>query len=130
MPMIFLAYTKIMGIINMEFSNETYDRMKWWAQIGLPALATFVAGVVSLLHVPNGAVVVGIITLLDGFLGDILKRSSDAYNDGELIVDTTDPLKDIYSISLPDYPTQLAEKDKVILKVSRPAHMARTFEEE
>lgn len=114
----------------MEFSNSTYDRLKWWAQIGLPAFVLFLSGLVTLCNIPNGEIIVGVVALFNTFLGNILKRSSDSYQDGELVVDNSDPLKDIYSIVLPDYPEQLSEKDKVVLKVSRPAHMAGVSTEE
>ena len=105
-------------------SNKTYDILKLVAQIVLPAFGTFVAGIFSLYHLPYGEQVVGTITLIDTFLGALLKISSDGYSgDGELIVDSSDPLKDVYSISIPNYPELLATKDKVILSVKRPAHM-------
>ena len=44
--------------------------------------------------------------------------------DGQMVVDSSDPEKDIYSIVIADYPEKLAEKDKVMLKVSHPAHLA------
>lgn len=109
----------------MNLSNETYDKLKWVAQIVLPALGTFVAGIFALYHLPYGEQVVGTIAAIDTFLGALLKHSSDVYSgDGQLIVDTSDPLKDVYSIALDDYPEMLANKDTVVLKVNRAAHMA------
>lgn len=106
------------------FSNETYDRLKWVAQIALPAFITFLAAVFTCLRLPYGTEVVGILAAFDTFLGSLLKKSSDNYEgDGELIIDTSDPFKDIYSIALPDYPETLAEKDTIVLKVKNPAHM-------
>lgn len=108
----------------MQMTNQTYDRLKWIAQIFLPALGALVAGIFTLFGLPNGEKVVGLIALVDSFLGALLKKSSDNYNgDGDLIVDTSDPSRDIYSIALEDYPEMLAEKDQVLLKVKRPAHM-------
>lgn len=108
----------------MTMSNETYDRLKWIAGILLPALEVFVAGIFSLYGLPHGEKVVGTIALIDAFLGALLKKSSDEYaGDGDLIVDTSDPLKDIYSIAIGDYPEVLANKDQVVLKVRRPEHM-------
>lgn len=106
-------------------TNKTYDILKWVAQIVLPALGTFVAGIFALYHLPYGEQVVGTITLIDAFLGALLKISSDGYSgDGELIVDKSDPFKDVYSISIPDYPDVLASKDKIMLSVRHPAHLA------
>ena len=107
-------------------TNETYDKIKWVAQIVLPALGALYFALVSIWGLPYGEQIVGTISAIDAVLGYILKRSSDNYEgDGELIVDTSDPFKDIYSLAIDDYPSKLASKDKVILKVSRPAHMAK-----
>lgn len=100
-------------------SDKTYDILKWVAQIVLPALGTFVAGIFALYHLPYGEQVVGTITLVDALLGTLLKVSSDGYSgDGELIVDRSDSDKDVYTISIPNYPEVLASKDRVILNVS------------
>lgn len=110
----------------MKLSNETYDNLKWVAQIGLPAFAAFVGTVCTILKLPHGTEIVSLLVAVDTFLGALLKTSSDEYQgDGQLIVDTSDPLKDIYSIAIDDYPEKLAEKDTVVLKVSHAAHMAR-----
>lgn len=108
----------------MELSNKTYDILKWVAQNVLPALGTLYFALSGIWGFPYGEQVVGTITAIDAFLGVILKLSSDSYNgDGTLIVDTNNPFKDVYSIALTDYPAKLAEKDTVILRVSRPKHM-------
>jgi len=109
----------------MNLSNETYDTLKWVAQIVLPALGTLYFALSSIWGLPFGEQIVGTITAIDTFLGALLKLSSDGYSgDGQLIVDTSDPLKDVYSIALEDYPETLANKDTVVLKVNRAAHMA------
>ena len=109
----------------MNLSNETYDKLKWVAQIVLPALGTLYFALSSIWGLPFGEQIVGTITAIDTFLGALLKLSSDGYSgDGQLIVDTSDPLKDVYSIALDDYPEMLANKDTVVLKVNRAAHMA------
>ncbi len=106
------------------FSNETYDFLKWVAQIVLPALGTFVASIFTICHLPYGEQIVGIIAAIDVFLGAILKISSDNYTgDGDLIVDTSDPFKDVYSIAISDYPSVLASKERVTLNVKHPQHM-------
>ena len=109
----------------MNLSNETYDKLKWVAQIVLPALGTLYFALSSIWGLPFGEQIVGTITAIDTFLGGLLKLSSDGYSgDGQLIVDTSDPLKDVYSIAIDDYPEMLANKDTVVLKVNRAAHMA------
>ena len=108
----------------MQLSNETYDILKWVAQNVLPALGTLYFALSGIWGLPYGEQIVGTIVAIDAFLGALLKISSDNYQgDGTLIVDTSDPFKDIYSIALEDYPTTLAEKDLVVLKVEKPRHM-------
>lgn len=111
----------------MTLSNKTYDTLKWIAQILLPALATlyFALSEVWVGMLPYPKEVVGTITAIDIFLGALLGISSHNYSgDGEIIVDQTNPDKDIYSIAIPDYPETLAEKDQVMLRVSHPKHIA------
>lgn len=108
----------------MQMDNDVYDTLKWVAQIALPAFAALVLGVAKLWNLPYGIEIAGTITALDVFLGALLeKASADYQGDGQLIVDTSDPLKDIYSIAIEDYPERLALKDTVVLKVKHPAHM-------
>ncbi len=112
-------------------TNKTYDILKWVAQIVLPALGTLYFALAGLWGFPYGEQIVGTIMAVDAFLGTILKISSNGYSgDGELIVDTSDPLKDVYSISIPDYPDVLASKDKILLSVRRPAHMKDDISED
>lgn len=64
----------------MKLSNETYDVLKWIAQIFLPALGTLYFALASIWGLPYGEQIVGTITALDAFLGALLQISSDAYN--------------------------------------------------
>lgn len=105
---------------SMNLSNETYDRLKYIAQVALPALGTLIFGIASIWGLPYGEQIVGTITAIDAFLGTLLKLSSNKYaGDGTLVVDTSNPEKDIYSIVLDDYPELLANKDQVVLKVQK-----------
>lgn len=107
------------------FTNETYDRLKWFSQIFLPAFAVFVAAVFSLLGLPHGAEVVGFISALDAFIGALLKKSSDEYEgDGTIYIDDSDPEVDRYTLAIPDYVTGMQNKDTFMLKVRHPQHMA------
>ncbi|MBO5629415.1 MAG: phage holin [Aeriscardovia sp.] len=108
----------------MSFSDDTYNTLKWIAQIALPALGTLYFALAQIWGLPFGEQIVGTITAIDAFLGALLKVSSDNYEgDGELIVDTSNPEKDIYSIAIPDYPDKLAQKNRVVLNVTQAAHM-------
>ncbi len=71
-------------------SNKTYDRLKFIAQIFLPALATLIFALASIWGIPYAEQIVGTITALDAFLGMLLGISTANYrketedkNDGE-----------------------------------------------
>lgn len=59
--------------------NETYDILKWIAQIVLPALGTLYFALSSIWGLPYGEQIVGTITALDAFLGALLGISSAQY---------------------------------------------------
>lgn len=63
----------------MRMSNETYDRLKWIAQIFLPALGTLYFALATIWGLPYGEQIVGTITAVDAFLGALLKISTDQY---------------------------------------------------
>ena len=65
--------------VNMRMSNETYDRLKWIAQIFLPALGTLYFALATIWGLPYGEQIVGTITAVDAFLGALLKISTDQY---------------------------------------------------
>lgn len=65
----------------MKLSNETYDVLKWIAQIFLPALGTLYFALASIWGLPFGEQVVGTITAVDAFLGALLQISTSLYNE-------------------------------------------------
>ena len=64
----------------MIMNNKTYDILKWFAQIALPALAALYAALASIWGFPYGEEVVGTISAVDVFLGALLQISTNAYN--------------------------------------------------
>lgn len=74
------------------FSPATYDRLKFIAQIILPALSTLYFALSEIWNLPYGLQVVGTITAIDLFLGAVLGFSSQQYYksganfDGELFM--------------------------------------------
>jgi hypothetical protein len=64
----------------MKMTNEMYDRLKWIAQLLLPALATLYFALAGIWGLPYGEQVVGTLTAIDTFLGVILGISSSQYN--------------------------------------------------
>lgn len=64
----------------MNFSNKTYDILKWIAQYLLPAAGTLYFALAGIWNLPYGEEVVGTITAVDTFLGVILGVSAAKYN--------------------------------------------------
>lgn len=64
----------------MLLSNKTYDILKWIAQIALPALGALYFGLAQIWGLPYGEEIVGTITVVDAFLGALLKISTEQYN--------------------------------------------------
>jgi len=60
-------------------SNKTYDRLKWVAQILLPALGTLIFALASIWGIPYAEQIVGTITAIDCFIGALLGISSMQY---------------------------------------------------
>ena len=100
------------------FDSKTYDTLKWIAQFLLPALGTLYFTISSIWGLPYGEQVLGTITAIDLFLGAILGLSSSKYEgDGTMIVDTSNPDRDIYRMELSNPVETLSEKDSVVFKV-------------
>lgn len=63
----------------MKLSNNTYDILKYIAQIVLPALGTLYFALSQIWGLPYGEQIVGTITAFDAFLGALLGISSAQY---------------------------------------------------
>lgn len=61
-------------------SDETYNILKWIAQVVLPALGTFYFAMSAIWGAPYGEQVVGTITAIDALLGALLGISTVQYN--------------------------------------------------
>ena len=64
----------------MKLSNNSYDILKWIAQILLPALGTLYFALSKIWGFPYAAEVVGTIAAVDTFLGAVLGISTVKYN--------------------------------------------------
>jgi hypothetical protein len=64
-------------------SNKTYDIIKWFAQIVLPAIGTLYFALAGIWGLPYAEQVVGTIVAVDTFLGVVLGYSSSQYNKTE-----------------------------------------------
>lgn len=112
----------------MILTNETYDKLKWIAQILIPALGTLYFALCRIWGLPYGEQILGTVVSIDTFLGALLGLSSANYQgDGTMIVDKSDPEKDIYRMEINGSVDELGEKDQVLFKV-RPAHMRKEEE--
>lgn len=104
-------------------TNRLYDKLKWIAQILLPAVGALYFGLSEIWGLPNGADVVGTITIVDTFLGVLLGLSakqysnSDARFDGEIDVASSGDAK-LFSLNLHSDPEDLTQKSEVLFKVN------------
>lgn len=64
----------------MKLSNNSYDVLKWIAQILLPALGTLYFALSKIWGLPYATEVVGTIAAADTFLGAVLGISTVRYN--------------------------------------------------
>ena len=60
-----------------KMANETYDILKYIAQIVLPAAGTLYFALAKIWSLPYGPEIVGTSTAVDAFLGALRKSSTD-----------------------------------------------------
>lgn len=68
-------------------TNKTYDIVKWFAQIVLPAIGTLYFALAGIWGLPYAEQVVGTIVAVDTFLGVVLGYSSSQYAKTEAVGD-------------------------------------------
>lgn len=103
-------------------SNETYDRLKFIAQILLPALGTLYFALAGVWGLPSAEQVVAIVIIADTFLGVFLHLGSKRYQrkfvgTGNLKIRENES-KQSYILELDGDPEELKDKDKVVFKVN------------
>ena len=64
-------------------SNKWYDRLKWVAILGLPALATAIRVIFALWDIPHADAVAGTITAIAAMLGTWLGVSNIQYKNAQ-----------------------------------------------
>lgn len=112
-------------------TNKTYDRLKWIAQYLLPGFGTLYFALASIWGLPYGEQIVGTLSALTVFLGVILGISTTAYKnspdgtDGMLLIDSTNPDKDIYRLDLSRDFDALSRKEAITLKVNANADLSQ-----
>lgn len=103
-------------------TGKLYDRLKYIAQIALPALGTLYFALAGLWHLPSANEVVGTIVSVDTFLGVLLGISQSNYNkqvtNGVMHLDETDGTKK-WSLELNEDPTTLGDKKEARFRVEK-----------
>jgi hypothetical protein len=104
----------------MKFSGPTYDKLKFIAQIVLPALATLYLTLGALWDLPKPQEVAATIVALDTFLGICLQISSTNFQGDSTLNVFQDPTgKKVFDLALDMEPEDLEDKDVVRLKVKK-----------
>ncbi len=81
----------------MKMKNETYDILKWIAQILLPAVGTLYFALASIWGLPYAEQIVGTITAIDCFLGALLGISTMKFNKfNQSLSDSSEGLEEIF----------------------------------
>ena len=102
----------------MVLKNKTYDALKWIAQYLLPALTTLWLALGKIWAFPYTTEIGASLAAIDVFLGAILGISSHNYEgDGTMVVNTTDPEKDVYTLEYEGDLNDIAAKKSVTFKV-------------
>lgn len=105
--------------------GKLYDKLKYLAQVVLPALATLYFALAGIWNLPSAQEVVGTIVAVDTFLGVTLQLSAAAYAksderfDGAINV-SEDATKKTFSLDLKGAPEEIEGKDQVVFKVNSP----------
>jgi hypothetical protein len=106
-------------------TGPAYDKLKFLAQILLPALGALYFGLAGIWGLPSAEEVVGTIVVIDTFLGVVLglsqaKYVSEKVGEGQLHVETDAAGETGMRLELAETPEELATKDEVRFKVNRP----------
>lgn len=105
----------------MSLNSKLYDVLKPIALIWLPALATLYFALAAIWGIPDAQNVVGTLSAVDAFLGAVLGISSNGYkanSDGNLVIDKSDPAKDVYSLQLSTPFDEIDGKKSITLQVT------------
>lgn len=105
-------------------TGPLYDKLKFTAQILLPALGTLYFTLAGIWGLPAAEEVVGTIVAIDAFLGILLGISQKQYLDnkvgaGTLHVETDEAGEKGMRLELDETPEQLAGKEEVRFAVQR-----------
>ena len=65
--------------MKFQMQSDTYDFLKYIAQVVLPALSVLIIALGKIWGFPLSEAIAGTLMAIDTFLGAILKKSSDNY---------------------------------------------------
>jgi len=106
-------------------SDQTFDTLRFIAQVVLPALGTLYFAIAQIWHLPFAEEVVGTIVALDAALGLILGYNRKRYLESDVLYDGTlevtrrpDPAADLYSLDLSTPLEEVPEMPAITLKVN------------
>lgn len=106
----------------MLLSNSTYDKLKWFVQIVIPAFAALYFGLGDYWDLPKVTEVVGSCSVVAVFLGAILGISSKQYEssdekyDGTIVITKNEEGKKLYSLELKEETETIDNKNDVVFK--------------
>jgi hypothetical protein len=104
-------------------NSKLYDRLKFIAQIFLPALGSLYFAIAGIWSLPAAEEVVGTIIAIDTFLGVSLQLSSNSYKNSEKRFDGTIDVvpkdgKTGFVLNLPGDPHDIAKAKEILFKVN------------
>lgn len=110
--------------MNINMSDKSYNRLSTTVRLILPAIGTLYFTFANVWGLPYGEQVVGSIAALTVFLGVVLTLAKKVWSqnaDGQIVLDQTDPSKDVYSLEMGIPLEDLAGKKQVTLNVAPPS---------
>lgn len=106
--------------MNFELSNALYDKISALVKYILPASGTLYFALAEIWNFPYPEQVVGTIVAITTFLGAVIGLSKSSWEknpDGDLLIDESDPEKDIFSLQIPTDPNDLKKQDIMRLRI-------------
>ena len=106
--------------MKFNISDKTYNRLNNTVKLILPALGTLYFTFANVWGLPYGEQVVGSIAALTVFLGVVLTLAKKVWSqtaDGQIVVDQSDPTKDVYSLEMGIPLEDIASKKQITLNV-------------
>ena len=108
----------------MLLNDKAYNILKWIARLLLPGVGTLYFALAGIWGLPYGEQIIGSISALTIFIGALLGISTHEYHkiqedhaDGQLLIDSSDPGKDIYRLDLGTNLEILGNKKTITLSI-------------